>query len=47
MTPILKILKDLQKPDIFGLAFATTSDNTEKNKGAMILIEKSLGEAMV
>ena len=34
------------EPFILGLAFDTTSDNTGKNKGAVVLIEKALGRAV-
>ena len=33
-------------PHILGLGFDTTSDNTGKNKGAVVLIEKALNEAV-
>ena len=43
------VIEQLQKwelePFILGLAFDTTSDNTGKNKGAVVLIEKALGRA--
>ena len=45
------VVKELQKweilPFMFGLGFDTTSDNTGIKKGAVVLIEKEVGEALV
>ena len=44
------VVKELQEweimPFLLGLGFDTTSDNTGKNKGAVVLIEKTVGEAL-
>ena len=38
---VMKVLEEWGIKDyVFGLAFDTTSDNTRKNKGALVLIEK-------
>ena len=42
---VSKVLEDWRiKPFIFGLGFDTTSDNTGRKNGAVVLIEKFLGE---
>ena len=47
MEVVTKVLKEWGiEPYIMGLAFDTTSDNTGKNKGAAVLIEKALGRAL-
>ena len=44
---VMNELKEWElEPFILGLAFDTTSDNTGRNKGAVVLIEKALGRAM-
>ena len=47
MNVVMKVLKDWEiEPYVMGLAFDTTSDNTGRNKGAVVLIEKALGRAV-
>ena len=41
---VMRVLEDWElKPHVMGLGFDTTSDNTGKNKGAVVLIEKAFG----
>ena len=45
---VLKVIEEWDIGEyIFGLAFDTTSDNTGKNKGSVVLLEKSLGSAVL
>ena len=45
---MLKVIEEWEIGEyIFGLAFDTTSDNTGKNKGSVVLLEKSLGSAVL
>ena len=47
MKVVMKVLEEWGiKPNIMGLAFDTTSDNTGKNKGSVKLIEEELGRAV-
>ena len=47
MKLVMNVLKEWElEPYVMGLAFDTTSDNTGKNKGAVVLIEKQLGRAV-
>ena len=48
---VMRVLNEWElnewKPFILGLACDTTSDNTGKNKGAVVLIEQAIGRALL